>query len=73
MFPIENEGILGDFPKNHEMNGYTAPSTSDFSKNMRVFLNTNVFYSYKKPISSLKMMLQHAEVVALRIWKFAHN
>ena len=55
------------------MTDYTAPYTSDFSTGMRVLLNTNVFYDHKNPISSLEMMLQHAEVVGLRIWKFMRN
>ena len=65
--------ILGDFPKNLEMTDYTAPCTSDFSTARRLLINTNAFYDHKNPISSPKVMLQHAEVLALRFWKFAPN
>ena len=55
---------LGDFPKNHEMTDYTAPCASDFSTARWLLINTNAFYDHKNLISSPKVMLQHAEVLA---------
>ena len=74
--PAHVQGFLvenGDFLEILEMNCYSAPSVSDVSIARRLFLNTNVFYDHKTPISSLEMMLRHAEVVALRIREFARN
>ena len=65
--------ILGDFPKNIEMTDYSSPCASDFSTTRRLLINTNPFYNHNNRISSPKVMLQHAEVLALRFWKFAPN